>query len=398
MKKELWLFTRQFPEGRGEAFLESALPVWCSLFERVRIFPMFRGAGSVRLPDGVEVCHLWDDVHRTIGPWQSMAQLPAILSAMRDRTGGWNMDLSTFRVSLSHARQLRFRAERLSEQLRDKDPGSLALLSVWMEDWVSVLGSARINGRSFPFATMAHGWDLYAHRRSDGSIPYREAQLEQVSRVLCIAEHGASYLRERYAAQAHKVQVCHLGTTDHGLGAWHPSDTIRIASSAYLRPPKRFDRMVEALHQVQRPVHWVHFGDGPDLAALKERAGTLPDHVQVDWRGAVPNSIVLGHFQDHPVDLFVLLSDDEGVPVSLMEAASFGIPLLASDVGGVGEVVTPGSGRLVPRDIRPDVLAATIVDMASVQGADVDFRAGVRSFWDHHFRASTNFTAIARAL
>jgi glycosyltransferase involved in cell wall biosynthesis len=156
--------------------------------------------------------------------------------------------------------------------------------------------------------------------------------------------------------------------------------------------------MVEALHQVQRPVHWVHFGDGPDLAALKERAGTLPDHVQVDWRGAVPNSIVLGHFQDHPVDLFVLLSDDEGVPVSLMEAASFGIPLLASDVGGVGEVVTPGSGRLVPRDIRPDVLAATIVDMASVQGADVDFRAGVRSFWDHHFRASTNFTAIARAL
>ena len=398
MKKELWLFTRQFPEGRGEAFLESALPVWCSLFERVRVFPMFRGAGGVALPAGVEVQYLWDDMHRTAGPFRTLSRLPHVLLTMHDRGDNWRLDPAAAQEAFSHARQLLFRADRLEQLLYGHDLERIALLSVWMEDWVSVLGGSRVRGRHVPFSTMAHGWDLYAHRRASGHIPYRHAQLRQVGQVLCISDHGAAYLRRHHPAQAHKVLVTHLGTADHGPGPWYPAKEIRLLSSAYLRPPKRLDRLVDALHHVDRPVHWVHFGDGPDLEALKQRAKGLPPHVRVEWRGAVPNDAVIRHLRTEPVDLFVLLSDDEGVPVSLMEAASFGIPLLANAVGGVGEVVTPDNGVLLPTDTAPEVLAATLVRAVDTHAGDAHFRVGVRHFWQENFCASTNYRTLAQCI
>jgi glycosyltransferase involved in cell wall biosynthesis len=398
MKKELWLFTRQFPEGRGEAFLESALPVWCSMFERVRIFPMFRGPGGVTLPAGVEVCHLWDDMHRTVPPLRTLAALPQVLRTMVDRGGTWRMDLSTAQEAFSHARQLRFRSDRVERFMAGHDLDRIALLSVWMEDWVSVLGGVRVGGRAIPFSTMAHGWDLYAHRRPSGSIAYRAAQLEQVAQVLCISEHGASYLRQHHPRHAHKVRVGHLGTTDHGLAPWAPARELRLLSSAYLRPPKRMDRLIEALHLIDRPVHWVHYGDGPDLASLQERARELPLHVRVDWRGAVANDQVIDHFRREPVDLFVLFSDDEGVPVSLMEATSFGVPVVANDVGGVREVVSPRSGLLVPCGTAPHELAAAIVHAADRFTADPSFRVDARRYWEAHFSASLNYRTLAECI
>lgn len=398
MKRELWLFTRQFPEGRGEAFLESALPVWAEHFERIRILPMYRGTGGVVLPAGVEVVHLWEDMHRTIAPLRTLMLLPRVLRTMHDRSNGWPSDRRGAQEALSHARQILFRAERLAGFMTGEALEESALLSVWMEDWVSVLGSVRVRGSRVPFSTLAHGWDLYAHRRGAVSIPYRSAQMEQVARVFCISEHGASYLRQRYPAFVDKVKVTRLGTTDHGIGPWSPSHEVRLVSSAYLRPPKRMDRLIDVLHRVMRPVHWIHFGDGPELEDLRQRARSLPGHIRVEWRGAVPNTAVVDHFRRCPVDLCVLFSDDEGVPVSLMEAASFGVPLLADAVGGVGEVVTPRSGVLVPPDAPSDMVAEQLLRAADGYGADLAFRAGVRSFWLEHYSANKNFGRMARCL
>ncbi|MBK6946123.1 MAG: hypothetical protein IPH21_15850 [Flavobacteriales bacterium] len=59
--KELWLCTRQYPKGRGEAFLQHSLPIWKKQFSRVVVIPMFDGEGEFPVPDGIEVLHLWKD-------------------------------------------------------------------------------------------------------------------------------------------------------------------------------------------------------------------------------------------------------------------------------------------------------------------------------------------------
>jgi len=51
--------------------------------------------------------------------------------------------------------------------------------------------------------------------------------------------------------------------------------------------------------------------------------------------------------------LFINTSSSEGIPVSMMEAQSFGIPILAMDVGGVREIVGPQTGRLLQQDDPP---------------------------------------------
>lgn len=396
--KALWLFTRQFPQGKGEAFLESALPVWAECFGEVRVIPMFPGDGAVALPAGVREQRLWTDAFATAAPGRSLAALPELLSVMRQRTEGVPFRAAELPEALSHARQLLRRADLVERTLLpDHDPQRVVLLSTWMEDWVSVLGLLRGRHPQLHFNTMAHGWDLYEHRRPDGRIPYRAAQMRQVDRVLCISDPGAAHLAHRFPALAHKVHIAHLGTQDHGAGPWSPGDALRVVSCAYLRSPKRIDRLARALALIDRPVHWTHFGDGPDMPALRAVVATLPPHVQVDLPGSVTNAEVLEHYRSRPVDLFALLSDDEGVPVSLMEAASFGIPLLANDVGGVRAVVTPVSGVLLPADADERSIATGALDAAR-RSADPAGRAAVRAFWREQFEAGHNYRSIATLL
>ena len=397
VNKELWLFTRQYPQGRGEAFLESALPVWAAQFERVHIVPMFPGEGQVQLPAGVEVHRLWTDPFETSSVLRTLGSVPEVLRTMHSRAGAGVGTLAELPETLSHARQLLRRADALEHELMPRyDPRRTALLTTWMEDWVNVLGLLRQRHHQLHFTSMAHGWDLYEHRRPAGYIPYRAAQMEQVDQVICISEVGRDHLRARFPREAHKVNMAHLGTRDHGAGPWEPSAELRLVSCAYLRSPKRIDRIAAALRKMDRPVHWIHFGDGPDLEHLRCAVKDMPGHIRVELRGAVPNELVLGHYRTHPVDLFVLMSEDEGVPVALMEAASFGVPLVANDVGGVKAVVTPESGVLLPADADAVMLARALEQEGAERAADRDFRAGVRAFWARQFEAGVNYSAIAR--
>jgi glycosyltransferase involved in cell wall biosynthesis len=73
-----------------------------------------------------------------------------------------------------------------------------------------------------------------------------------------------------------------------------------------------------------------------------------------------------------------------------MEAISFGIPVIATDVGGVKEVVTGQTGSLLDRNFLPEQAAQLIRDNISRYSSDV-FRQGVKLFWNNNFNAETNY-------
>ncbi|MBK7238933.1 MAG: glycosyltransferase [Flavobacteriales bacterium] len=107
---------------------------------------------------------------------------------------------------------------------------------------------------------------------------------------------------------------------------------------------------------------------------------------------------MLEWYATHPVDVFIHLSDSEGLPIALMEAASFGIPLLANDVGGVSEIVTSSTGRLL--NSHPNV--SEVVDALQPSNLDrllsQEFRLGVRSAWQDGFNCATNYRRIGELL
>jgi colanic acid/amylovoran biosynthesis glycosyltransferase len=88
-------------------------------------------------------------------------------------------------------------------------------------------------------------------------------------------------------------------------------------------------------------------GDGPDRGALEQLARELDFGNRVRFGGYVDQATVLRHLSE--TDIFVLPSLAEGIPVSLMEAMACGVPVLATAVGGIAELVQDGeTGLLVP--------------------------------------------------
>jgi glycosyltransferase involved in cell wall biosynthesis len=94
-------------------------------------------------------------------------------------------------------------------------------------------------------------------------------------------------------------------------------------------------------------------GDGPERQALVERA--RDQGLDVYWSGVVPEAWRLFT----AFDLFVLSSRTEGTPMALLEAMHAGVPIVATAVGGVPDVVGEGAGWLVPPE-DPEALAAAV--------------------------------------
>ena len=181
------------------------------------------------------------------------------------------------------------------------------------------------------------------------------------TKVYCVSQAGLDRMRQLHPAQADRFSLARLGTVDHGLAPWSPDPVLRIISVSNLVPLKRVALLADALRLVSIPVHWTHVGDGPERAGIERRIAGLPAHVQALLLGNVPNQQLLRSYAEVPKDLFVHVSASEGgVPVSIQEASSFGIPALACDAGGVREIVGEGGGILLPTDVDAVALARAV--------------------------------------
>lgn len=136
----------------------------------------------------------------------------------------------------------------------------------------------------------------------------------------------------------------------------------KIAMVACLREGKRVDVLIAAAPKILQRYPDVEFylvGDGPCRTSLMEMARTA---------GVLSNVTFMGHRDDVPAilsksDLFVLPSQSEASPNVVLEAMAASLPVVASKVGGIPELVEDGvNGHLVPPG-NPDRLAAALLDL-----------------------------------
>jgi len=107
---------------------------------------------------------------------------------------------------------------------------------------------------------------------------------------------------------------------------------------------KGLDVAIEALAQLQRSdAYLVVIGEGQEKSALRNLAQRLGLADRVLWRGAIPNAERLFH----AFDAFLLSSRTEGTPMALLEAMAANVPIVATEVGGVPDVIDSSSARLV---------------------------------------------------
>jgi len=122
-----------------------------------------------------------------------------------------------------------------------------------------------------------------------------------------------------------------------------------IAFIGRLTPIKRPDRFIDIVQRVtnQRPdVQFLVAGDGDASDTVREAAANLPI-TMLGWRSDIENVLAAS-------DAVLLTSDNEGTPLSLIQAAMAGLPVIASSVGAVPAIVIEGeTGWLAPPDATP---------------------------------------------
>lgn len=158
---------------------------------------------------------------------------------------------------------------------------------------------------------------------------------------------------------------------------------MRAVMVARCAPPKRHDLLLQALALVSaRLGHEIPatlVGGGPQLGVLQQQASALGLR-QVTFTGDVGNVPEL--LAQHHV--FVLMSDHEGLPISIIEAMRGGLPIVASNLPGISELIEDGQqGRLVGHHAEP--LAQALMDLAAQPEVRVRMSVAARQRYEQEY-------------
>jgi colanic acid/amylovoran biosynthesis glycosyltransferase len=202
-------------------------------------------------------------------------------------------------------------------------------------------------------------------------------KVESAAFVACISDFSRSQLMGLSPGAAwDRLHVVHCGldTTDFvpGGNSGSADGPLRVLNVARLTGVKGQPILLEAVAELRRDGHDVQvtiLGDGPERERLRQLARELEIEDAVELPGAVGQERVRDELARAHV--FCAPSFAEGVPVVLMEAMAMELPVVATRVMGVGELVEDGEhGLLVPPG-RADHLAAALASL----GADPERRA-----------------------
>jgi len=164
-----------------------------------------------------------------------------------------------------------------------------------------------------------------------------------------------------------------------------PDDLPVIGWVGRLSTEKAADVMIEATRHLSDMPHVVSIiGSGSQEAALRERAAELGYEDSIRFHGTVADAATLYH----AFDCLVLSSRTEGTPIVLFEAMAAGVPIVATRVGGVPDVVGESEALLVAPD-DPEGLAAAIRHVLSDEAGARRRAASARE------RLSSAFEAVS---
>jgi glycosyltransferase involved in cell wall biosynthesis len=249
----------------------------------------------------------------------------------------------------------------------------------------------------------AHRYDLYEynHRFRNGLeyIPLRPWLFERLNHIYPCSEDGTRYLAQRYPGYRDVFRTAYIGTSDCGVQDAPRRENLRVVSCSQLIPVKRVERLISALALLTGKgmrVSWIHFGGGAKYESLVKLAKRRLTGCEWRMPGRVDNRDILRFYAENSVDVFVNVSESEGLPISIMEAISFGIPVIATDVGGTSEIVSDGiNGYLLKKDFADDELC-TLLERIFAQTPEerARMRGQARQMWLARFECERNVLSL----
>lgn len=392
--KTLVLFSDKFPFGAvtEHTFILPDIEAASKCFDKVIVIPSagsLKDANMPNIPPNVEIDLGWINSPYGRNRWLRAIKLlqPSTWQRTKGDTTRRGLTMSMYASAASDYLKSWIAKNHIYTENTlfytfwfDLMAGALAVLSQKQKlNWVS----------------RAHGFDIYDTR--GGRL--RDLMIQSVDTLYVASQRGCSHLQKNYPYFGNKIKTSLLGSYNISdvttLHHRKEDKKLTFLSVSNIIDIKRVDmnaRLLIALAK-GRPstkIHWIHLGGGNKKQDLELwlKSQLLPENFSYELSGEVTNEYVHHTYQSETIDWSILLSRREGGnPISAAESLSYGVPMIATDAGGLGEIVTDECGILLPVDVREEEFVRGILPFLDSENRYLQLSAEARKRWENHYNA-----------
>jgi len=354
----LIILTKQYPYSPYEQYLNDELKIISKHFDKIYLYPNDyydeELQTEVKLPYNVEVLNLNKKISNVKGKFLKDVILlfetvfQEILYS-NDRTYliknfKWNLIQLWTQIKLSY----------VLHDFLNNNPGNYIFYSYWFHKSALLLSVLKKRNIIPKFISRAHSVDLYHQQwpiiNNDVKVPpFQYFKMKYVDNLFCISDHGEECLRKMYPEFKKKINTSYLGIIVQENTKKFTSSDFVIVTCSGIDFNKRVHVLATILRKTNMSFSWFHFGDGPLLNELQKETSLFKSNQRFYFKGKTAHEAIISFYKNNPVSVFINISITEGVPVSIMEAMSFEIPVIATNVNGVSElVIHEKTGFLIP--------------------------------------------------
>lgn len=404
MTKRLILFTSGFPFGNGESFLETEIDYLSKSFDQVLIYCPKSTSNIIRtVPENCFVKTFSTKMSRieklraffgllNVVVWKELQVIRKVYSK--------KLSLSILKTMLISYFQ-GIRVKRLCQSLVNQkgQDDKFYFYSYWCDDSALGLALFRDKNQEYKCFSRMHGWDVYFEVSKINYLPFRHFIADNLTALFPISQKGMNYMVDTWKIiDSSKIHVSRLGVQKQEFMP-NPFPVFTLVSCSNMIPLKRIHLIVEALSEIKDvQIQWFHFGDGPLMNEIMSIAKkSLPKNVQANFMGRINNQELMEWYSAHQPDVFMNVSSSEGIPVSIMEAMSFGIPAIATDVGGTAELVNEENGYLLQTNPQVQQIENAIRFFTSLSSERrMKFSNEAKNKWEKDFSAEWNYNDFTK--
>jgi glycosyltransferase involved in cell wall biosynthesis len=402
MNNNVLILTSKFPFAPGEEFIETELPYW-ELFLRNNIKVTVCPAGiddKIRsMPKNINLSLILAKSIRNRNIYKFIYALRALFSFLfwkeiiKKKCG---FSLKNVYIALGTSASVIKYSDILRSAYKKKP-------NLVYSYWFDVLAYAAVVAfkNNSKIITRAHGFDVYADRRSNYYMPLKWQFKDDIDYIFAISDEGKEYLHKTYNILKEKIKISRLGvlaSDSFNVGEMN-KNVLNIISISYCVPVKRIDKIIDALFLVciNHPnilINWCHYGDGvlrKNLEIYADKKFKQISNIKYNFSGYVSNSELLKIIDSSAIDVLINASESEGVPVSIMEVMSRGIPVIAPAVGGIPEqIINKENGILLTNNPLPQEIADAIFNNISFFKS-INTRLSCMKRYENMYSANSNY-------
>lgn len=383
MKKYLFLVTDNYPFGSGEEFIQNEVNYLSESFKKVFIITMNQGDKQTKdIPNNFEVYRV---NKKKIG-LVKLLKKDYINDFFSEKISFKNLKGRINFIYTGHLIKESILKIIKNKKIMLKD---VTLYSYWF--YYGAYGISKIESKEVIKVSRAHRYDLYEEKDSH---PLKRNTLSKLNWVLPCSKQGEEYLKIKYPEYKQKIYYSYLGTENLNKFEFKKNN-FNIVSCSYIRPIKRIELLIESLSKLNlqnKKITWTHIGDGDSFEEIKILAQKNLKNIEFKFLGYFKNNEIIEYYKNNEIKCFINLSLSEGLPVSMMEIQSFGIPIIATNVGGVNEIVNEKTGILLPENPTPKEVSQQIEKIIFLSKEEFqNIQKLCYRNWNEKFNAKINY-------